>query len=106
MALGIELFIHLTTVNTLLDVELMSVALIFWSKSVKSFLLPFGPISITILIGLPIRGANALCLVDLQDSSFQAIEVSSTTQTSYSTIIPKWHDVTKVPSMAKHVEFL
>ena len=84
MALRIELFIHLTTVNTSLDVELMSVALKFWYKSINSFLVPFGPISITlraitILTGLPIRGANALCLHDIQNSSLSAIEVSSTT---------------------------
>ena len=57
MALRIEQFLHLTNVNTSLDVELMSAALKFWSKSINSFLLPFGPISITlrditILIGL------------------------------------------------------
>ena len=86
--MGIEQFIHLTIVNTSLDVELMSVALKLWSKSINSFIHPFSPISITlrditILTGLPIRGADALCLFDIQDSSLPAIEVSSTTQTSY-----------------------
>ena len=89
MVLGIERFIHLTIVNTSLNVELMSVALKFKSKSINYFLLPFGPIyitlrDITILKGLPIRGVDALCLLDIQDSSLLAIEVSSTTQTSYS----------------------
>ena len=57
--LGIERFIHLTTVNTSLDVDLMSVALKFWSKSINPFMLSFGPIfitlrDITILTSLPI----------------------------------------------------
>ena len=77
MALGIKQFIHLTTVNTSLDMELISVALKFWSKSINSFLFPFGPIFITlrdipILTSLPIQGANAFCLLDIQDSSPQA----------------------------------
>ena len=109
--MGIERFIHLTTVNTSLDMELVSVALKFWSNSINYFLVPFGPISITlrditILTSLPIRGVDALCLLDIQNSSLSAIEVSSTTQTSYSVVIRKWHDVIKVPSMAEHVEFL
>ena len=59
IALGIEWFIHLITINTSLDVELMSIALKFWSKSINSFMLPFGPMSITlrditVLTGLPI----------------------------------------------------
>ena len=111
MTLGIERFLHLTTINTSLDVELMSVALQFWSKSIKSFLLPFGPISITlreitILTSPLIRGADALCLLDIQDSSLSSIEVSSTTQTLYSVVVQKWHDVIGVPSTTKHVEFL
>ena len=32
VSLGIEKFINLTTINTSLDVELMSVVLKFWSK--------------------------------------------------------------------------
>ena len=88
--------------------ELISVALKLWSKSIKSFLLPLGPISITfrditILTDLPIRGADAQCLVDNQDSYIPDIEVSSTTQTSYFAVIRKWHDVTRVPSTTKHV---
>ena len=80
IALGIEQFIHLTTVNTSLDVELISVALKFGSKSINSFLLPFDSISITlrditILTGLLIQGADALCMLDIQDSSLPAIEV-------------------------------
>ena len=47
-----------------------------------------------------------MCLLDIQDPYFSAIEVSSTTQTSYSAVIQKWHDVTRVPSTANHVEFL
>ena len=74
-------------------------------------MLPFGPIyitfrHITILTGLPIQGADALCILDVQDSSLPAIEVSSTTQTLYSTIIQKWHDVTRIPLIVEHVEFL
>ena len=41
-SLGIEQFIRLTIVNTSLDVELMTVVLKFWSKSINFFLLPFG----------------------------------------------------------------
>ena len=111
IALGIERFLHLTVINTSLDVELMSIALKFSSKSINSFLLPFGPISITsrditILRGLPIQGADALCFLDIQDSSFPAMEVSFTTQTSYSAIIRKWQDFIGVPSTYEHVEFL
>ena len=108
IVLGIEQFIHLTIINTSLDVELMSVALELWSKS---FLLPFGPISIilrdiTILTGPPIRGADALCLLDIQGSSLPTIEVSSTTQTLNSVVVRKWHDIIEVPLMDEHVEFL
>ena len=106
--MGIEQFINLTTGNTSLDVELMSVVLKFWSKSINYFLLPFDPISITlryvtILTGLPIQGTN---LLDIQDSSLPVIEVSSTTQTSYSSTFQKWHGATRVPSAIEHVEFL
>ena len=80
MVLGIERLIHLTIVNTSLEVELTSVAMKFWSYSIYSFLLSFGPISITlrditILTSLPIQGANELCLLDIQDSSLLNIEV-------------------------------
>ena len=47
-----------------------------------------------------------LCILDVQDSSLPAIEVSSTTQTLYSTTIQKWHDVTRIPLTVEHVEFL
>ena len=57
-------------------------------------------------MGLPIRGADALCLLDIQYSSLPAIKVSSTTQTSYYVVIRKWHDVIGVPSTVEHVEFL
>ena len=57
-------------------------------------------------MGLPIPGVDALCLLDIQDSSLPTIKVSSTTQTWYFVVISKWHDVTKVPSTAEHVEFL
>ena len=94
IALGIEWFIHLTIVSTSLDMELISAALKFWSKSINSFLLSFGPISITlrviiILTGPPIRGVDALCLLDIQDYSLMTIEVYSTTQTSYPATIRK-----------------
>ena len=84
-----------------MGVALMSVALKFWSKSINSFLLPFGPISITfrditILMILPIQGAYALCLLDVQDSSFPSIEVSYSTQTSYFATTRKWHDVIEI----------
>ena len=89
----------------------MSVALKFWSKSINSFLLPFSPISITlrditIRTSLPIRGVDALFLLNIQDSSLSAIKVSCTTQISYSTIIRKWHNAIKVPSTAGKIEFL
>ena len=69
MSLGIEKFIELTTVNTSLDLELMGVVLRFWSKSVNSFLFPFGLVSLTlrdvsILIGLSIQGIDTLSLLD------------------------------------------
>ena len=78
VALRIERFIHLTTVNIFLNVELMSVALKLWSKSITSFLLLFSSISITlryitILMGLPIRGVDTLCLFDVSDSSLLTI---------------------------------
>ena len=109
--MGIERFIHLTTVNTSLDVDLMIVALKLCYKSINSFQLSFGLISIklrdiTILTGLRIRCADALCLLDVQDSSLPAIEFSSTIKTSYSSTIRKWHDVTGIPSIAEQVEFL
>ena len=111
VSLGIEHFINLTTINTSLDMELMSVVLKFMSKNINSFLLPFGPISITlmdvtILNELPIQGTNVLCLLDVQDSSLPSIEVSSTTKTSYFTTIQKWHDVTRILSTVEHVKFL
>ena len=39
-------------------------------------------------------------------SSLSSIEVSSTTQISYSTTIRKCHDFTRIPSTVEHVEFL
>ena len=86
-------------------------ALKFWSKSINSFLLPFSHISIilrdvTILMCLSIQGVDALCLLDVQDSFLPAIKVSSTTQTSYSATIRKWHDVIEIPYTIEHVEFL
>ena len=82
----------------------------FWSKSINSFMLPFGPISIlegcyhSHWIALSI--AVVLCLLDTQDSSLLAIEVSSTIQTSYFATIQRWHDVTVIPSTVERVEFL
>ena len=109
-SLGIEQFINIFTIKTSIDVELMSVVLKLWSKSINSFLLPFGHISITlrnvtILMCLPIQGADGMCLLDVQDSSLPTVEVSSTTQTSYSATIRKWHDVTRITTN-EHVEFL
>ena len=111
VSLGIKQFIRLTTVNTSLNVELMTVVLKLWSNSTNFFLLPFGHISITlrditVLTGLPIQGVDALCLLDVQDSSIPTIEVSSTTKTSYSSTIRKWHDGTRITSTVQHVEFL
>ena len=110
-SLGIEEFVGRIIVNTSLDMELMSVVLKFWSKSINSFLLLFGPVfitlrDITILTRLPIQGVDALCLLDAQDSFLPSIEFSSTTQTSYSSNIQKWYDATKTPSTVEHVEFL
>ena len=47
-----------------------------------------------------------LCLLDIQDSSLTAIEVSSTTQTLYFVVVWKWDEVIGVPLMAEHAEFL
>ena len=82
----------------------------FWSKSINSFLLPFGLVSktlrdVTILIGLPLQGVDALCLFDAQVPSLPSIEISSTTQISYSSTIHKCHDVIGTPSTTEHVEF-
>ena len=111
VSLGIERFIHLTIVNASLDVEFMSVVLKFWSKSINYIMFPFGPISITlrditILTSLPIQGADALCLLNVQDSSLLALKVSFTTQTLYSAIIRKWYDIIGIPYTIEHVEFL
>ena len=97
--------------NTSLDLELMGVVLRFWSKSVNSFLLPFGLVSLTlrdvsILTGLLIQGIDALSLLDTQDSSLPSFEVSSTTQTLYSTTIQKWDGVSEILTIVEHVEFL
>ena len=89
----------------------MGVVLRFWSKSVNSFILPFGHVSFTlrdvsILIGLPIQGIDPLSLLDTQDPSLPSIEVSSTSQTLYSATIRKWDGVSEIPTIVEHVEFL
>ena len=82
----------------------------FWSKSINSFLLPFGHVSIilrdvTILKKLLLQGVDVMCLFDAQDPSILSIEVSSTTQTSYSSAILKWHDTIRTPSTESMLSF-
>ena len=67
---GLSSVLILPLLTPLFDVELMIMTLKFWSKSINFFLLPFGLISITwrdvtIFTGLPIRGADAMCLLDV-----------------------------------------
>ena len=94
-----------------LDLDLMSTALRFWSKGLNSFLFFFSPASITmrdisILTMLPIEGSEAVCLLDVHNPSLPHLEVSSTSQTFYSSTIWKWQTFTRVPSTTKHIEFL
>ena len=74
-------------VSVTLDLDLMSTALRFWSKGLNSFLVPFGPASITmrdisILTRLHVEGLEAVCLLDVHDPSLPHLEVSSTFETS------------------------
>ena len=67
---GLSSLLILPLLTPLFDVELMTVTLKFWSKSINFFLLHFGLISIrwrdvAIFTGLPIRGADVLCLLDV-----------------------------------------
>ena len=76
-----------------LDLDLMSTT--FWSKDLNSFIFPFDPTSITlrdisIFTGLPVEGLEAVCLLDVHDPLLPHFEVSSTSQTSYSSAIRKW----------------
>ena len=94
-----------------LDLNLMSTALRFWSKDLNSFIFLFGPTSITlrnisIFIGLPVEGSEAVCLLDAHDPLLPHLEDSSTSQTSYSPAIRKWQTSTGVPSTPVHIEFL
>ena len=91
---GIVKFIKLTKVSITLDLDLMSTALRYWSKNLNSFIFPFGPTSITlrgisIFTGLPIEGSEVLCLLYVHDPLIPHLEVSSTSQTSYSSAIRK-----------------
>ena len=75
-----------------LDLDLMSTTLRFWSKELNSFIFPFGPASITlrdisIFTGLPVKGSEVICLLDVHDPLLPHLEVSSTSQTSYSSSI-------------------
>ena len=89
----------------------MSTALRFWYKGLNSFLFLFSPASITmrdisILIRLPVEGSEVVCLLDVHDPPLPHLEVSSTSQTSYSSAIQKWQTFTRVPSIIEHIEFL
>ena len=110
-SLGIAQFIKLTKVSVTLDLDLISIALRFFSKGLNSFRFPFSPASITlrdisILIGFPIEGSKVVCLIDVHDPSLPHLKVSSTSQTSYSSAIRKWRTSIRVPSTTEHIEFL
>ena len=94
-----------------LDLYLKSTTLRFWSKGLNSFMFLFGLASITprdisIFIGLPVEGSKAVCFLDVHDSSLLHLEVSFTSQTSYSSSIRKWRTFIGVPSTTEHIEFL
>ena len=61
---------------------------------------------ISIFTGLPVEGLEAVCLLDIHDPLLPHLEVSSTSQTSFSSPIRKWGNYTRVPSTTKHIEFL
>ena len=109
-SLGLAQFIKLTKVSVTLDLDLMSTTLRFLSKGLNSFLIPFDPTSITmreisIFTGLPVEGSKAVCLLDVHDPSLSHLKVSSTSQTSYTSVIRKWRTSTGVPSTIEHIEF-
>ena len=56
-SLGITQFIKLTKVSVILDLDLMSTALRFWSKGLNSFSFPFEPASITIGVAIHVDGS-------------------------------------------------
>ena len=94
-----------------LDLDLMSTVLRFWSKDLNSFIFPFGPTSITlrdisIFIGLHVEGSEVVCLLDVHNPLLPHLEVSSTSQTSYSSAILKWRTSSGVPSTTEHIKFL
>ena len=97
-SLGIAQFIKLTKVSVTLDLDLMSTTLRFWSKGLNSFIFPFGPASVTM--------KDISILLDVHDPSLPHLEVSSTSQTSYSIAIRKWRTYTRIPSIKEHIEFL
>ena len=107
-SLGIVQFIKLTKVSVTHNLDLMSTALRFWSKDLNSFIFPFDPTSImrdiSIFTGLPVEGLEVVCLLDVHDPSLSHLEVSSTSQTSYSFVIRKWRTSTGVPSTTEHIE--
>ena len=110
-SLGIAQFITLIKVSVTLDLDLMSIALRFWSKGLNSFIFPFGPVSntmrdISIFTRLPFEDSEAVCLLDVYDPSLPHLEVSSTSQTSYSSAIRKWQTFTRIPYIKEHIEFL
>ena len=110
-SLGIAQFIKLTKVSITLDLDLTSTALRFWSKDLNSFIFSFGPASITlrdisIFTGFPVEGLEVVCLLDVHDPSLPRLEVSSTSQTSYSSALRKWRTSTGVPSTTEHIEFM
>ena len=91
-----------------LDLDFMSTTLRFWSKDLNSFIFPFGYTSITlrdisIVTGLPIEGLEAVCLLDVYDPFLPHLEVSSTSQTSYSSAIQKGQTSIGIPSTIEHI---
>ena len=82
-----------------LDLDLMSTALRFLSKDLNLFIFPFGPASITlrdisIFIGLSVKDLETVCLLDVHDPLLPNLEVSFTSETSYSSTIWKWRTPT------------
>ena len=61
---------------------------------------------ISIFIELPVEGSDVVCLLVVHDPTLPHLEVSSTSQTSYSSAIWKWRTSTEVPSTIEHIEFL
>ena len=94
-----------------LDLDLMSTTLRFWSKDLNSFIFPFDPVSstlrdISIFTGLLVAGLEVVCLLDVHDPLLPHLEVSSTSQTSYSSAIRKWRTSTGVPFTTEKIEFI